>query len=75
MTVLTEEEQLAAFLQHWIVVRVGLIKKYEERIVWWATQSDVPLMSDRRRLDHYRHELAMLEALQRRALRLPSDLL
>lgn len=66
---LSEDEQLSAFLQHWVVVRTGLIKKYEEKIEWWARKyPDQPaLMSDRRKLEHYQHELHMLELLQKRA--------
>lgn len=70
-TVLTEDEQLSAFLQQWIVVRTGLVKKYKEKQKWWEKKYPhaYPLLSDRRKVEHYQHELRMLELLQKRAFK------
>lgn len=70
-SILTEDEQLSAFLQQWIVNRTGLVKKYKEKDKWWTKKypNSHPLMSDRRKIEHYQHELHMLEVLQQRAFK------
>ncbi len=71
MTVLTVDEQLAAFLELWESRRVGQIEKY--RLAAERHEGDPTMvmcyLQDRRTQAHYEHDLAMLRELHRRALR------
>ena len=69
-TILTPDEQLAAFLEQWSSARAGLIEKYRLRALRSKgnPQLQICYESDMRSMRHYEHEAAMLTELRKRAL-------
>lgn len=65
-TILTLDEQLAAFLDHWEIERVKLLKKYQLRNEHYK-KSGMLNIYHAKKVNHYIHELRMLRELRRRA--------
>ena len=64
--VLTLDEELALFLEKWESERTKLLKKYKLRNKQYAAEKML-VMYHRKKVDHYTHELKMLQELRRRA--------
>lgn len=73
-TILTLDEQLAAFLEQWSATRAGQIEKYRVRAKRHKGDGSMVICyeTDMRSLRHYEHEAKMLAELRNRAFALRS---
>lgn len=63
------DDELQLFLERWISERQKLVKKYELKVEWWIQKYGEPALgSELRKIEHYKHELKMLEELKARSL-------